>query len=110
MRRQVQFACYLIAAISFLGGLSDVIVQYLNEAEEIRWRIPIILIGIGLGLPIIMFPFHLPAQEIEEEEYDENDLSGVYQDDKSFLMSESTNQDSSNYTNERDSGDTADSN
>ena len=108
MRRQIQLACYLISAISFLGGLADVIVQYLNEAEDIKWRIPIVLMGVGLGLPIIMFPFHLPAQETEEEEYDENDLSGVYQDDRSFLMSERSDQGSSDYTNESDSGDTSD--
>ncbi len=94
MKRQMQILCFIISGISLVGGLSDILIQLL-EGEEVQWRIPLILIGAGAGIPIFMFPFYEPATKKDEElNYDENDLSKEYQDSPGFL-SDSRNGDSS---------------
>lgn len=96
MNRSIQTLCYLISAIALFGGLADVANQFFND-QEIHWRIPLILIGTGVGLPLIIFPFHIPAPEQDEDDYDDNDLSGVYEDSPGFLSSSSNNGPSSDY-------------
>ncbi len=98
MNRAVQTLCYLISAVSLFGGLADIAIQFFND-QEIHWRIPLILIGTGVGLPLIIFPFHTPAAEKDVHDYDDNDLSGVYEDSPGFLSSPSNGGSSSDYDN-----------
>lgn len=56
MKRQVQVAGILLGVISFLGGLADIYMQYV-DGGSIQWRVPLILIGTGVGLPLVIFPF-----------------------------------------------------
>ncbi|WP_299775521.1 hypothetical protein [uncultured Pseudoteredinibacter sp.] len=86
MRRQLQSLCYFLCAISVVGGMADIVLQLYEGSEVLRWRLTIILIGVGVGLPIILFPLHVPS-EAEDLNYDENDLSSVYQNDSSTLSS-----------------------
>lgn len=86
MNRSAQTLCYFISALFLIGGLADVGTQFF-EGQEIQWRIPLILIGTGVGLPIIIFPFHTPPPNEDEYDYDENDLSNVYQDGPGLLSS-----------------------
>lgn len=47
---------YLLAATLFVFGMVDLLEQ-LNAGEDIQWRMPIILIGFGAGIPIVLFSF-----------------------------------------------------
>ncbi len=97
MNRSVQTLCYLISALSVIGGFSDIAVQFF-EGQEIHWRIPLILIGTGAGLPIIIFPFYTPPTPKEDEhDYDDNDLSNVYQDGQELMSSSGNGSSSSDY-------------
>jgi hypothetical protein len=42
------FVCVLI-------GLIDLVEQH-KLGEELQWRVPIIIIGLGVGLPIVFIP------------------------------------------------------
>ncbi|WP_444937080.1 hypothetical protein ACJJIW_08240 [Microbulbifer sp. JMSA004] len=94
MKRQVQIFCFLISGLSLIGGFADILIQYLGS-EELRWQIPLILIGIGSGLPVIIFPFYEPAPDKPDEfDCNENDLSKEYKDSPG-LLSNSDNRGSS---------------
>jgi hypothetical protein len=81
VNRKLQSLCYFIAVLSFFGGLADIAIQYF-EGQDIAWRIPIILIGKGVGLPIIIFPFYTPAlPKDDSRDYDDNDVSKAFPDD-----------------------------
>ncbi|WP_444925612.1 hypothetical protein ACJJI4_14515 [Microbulbifer sp. TRSA002] len=105
MKRQVQILCFLISSLSLIGGLSDILIQFL-DGEEIRWRIQLILIGVGVVLPTIIFPFYEPAPEKSNElDYDEEDLSKAYQDSPGFLSSSSREGSSDNHDESYDATD-----
>jgi len=93
VRRQLQSLCYFLCAISVVGGVADIVLQFYEGSEVLRWRLPIVLIGVGVGLPIILLPFHVPS-DAEDLDYDENDLSSVYQNDNSILSSLAPDSDS----------------
>ena len=97
MNRKLQNLCYFIAVVSFLGGLADVAIQYF-EGQEIAWRIPLILIGTGAGLPLIIFPFYTPPPLKEDrEDYDDNDVSKAFPDDDWLNSSARGNGSASDY-------------
>jgi len=80
----MQTLCYFLCGVSLVGGLADIAIQLFEGSDPLQWRIPIILVGVGFGLPIILFPFHVPPQE-NDLNYDDNDVSSVYQNDDGFL-------------------------
>ena len=84
--RKLQILGLTLSAISLIVGVLDIVTQYLNN-DEVYWRIPIILIGIGVGFPLVIWPFYEPTQALNEEELDGNDLSGMYQDDIGIFRS-----------------------
>jgi hypothetical protein len=47
---------FILAFILFLFGIMDV-AELLKLGEEIHWRFPIILIGLGAGIPIALFVY-----------------------------------------------------
>lgn len=84
MRRQIQTLLYFLCGVSLVGGLTDIAIQIFEGVDPLQWRTPIILVGIGFGFPIILFPFHVPSQA-NDLNYDDNDVSSVYQNDGGFL-------------------------
>ena len=86
--RQVHILGFFISAISVIGGLLDIGIQYFSNGE-VQWRIPLIFIGTGVGIPLIIFPFYEPVEKEPGEEYDEDDLSGMYKDDIGMFRSSS---------------------
>ena len=103
MNRSVQTLCYFISALSLIGGLTDVAIQFF-DGQEIHWRIPLILIGAGVGLPIIIFPFYTPPAP-KEDDYDDNDLSNVYQDGTGLMSSSNGDSSGSDYGDYSDAAD-----
>ena len=83
MKRQVQIMGIVLGFISLIGGLIDIYIQYSN-GDSAQWRIPIILIGFGVGLPLFIFPFFEwpgrdnPAPNPSEEEYAQSNLEGGF--------------------------------
>ena len=75
MKRQIHICLLLISVISIFAGIAEIVIC-LIEGKEINWQLPIILIGIGTGLPIFIYPFWESAADNPELDYDENDLSG----------------------------------
>ena len=47
---------YLIAVVSLLVGVSDLASQ-LKVGEELEWRMPVILLGFGVGVPVVLAAF-----------------------------------------------------
>ena len=56
MKRQVQIVGFILGIVSFAGGLADVYMQWL-DGGPIHWRVPLILIGTGISLPLLISPF-----------------------------------------------------
>lgn len=56
-------------------------IQY-SLGENAQWRMPIILIGFGVGLPLFIVPFcdwsASPNTELSEEEYAQTNLDGGF--------------------------------
>jgi len=81
MKRQLQILGFALGFISLAGGLIDIGVQY-YQGDSADWRIPIFLIGFGIGLPLCIIPFFdWPSQsgshiELSEQEYAQNNLNG----------------------------------
>ncbi|MEM8498035.1 MAG: hypothetical protein AAF542_08425 [Pseudomonadota bacterium] len=87
MNRMVRNVAHLIAALCFVGGVADVLIQYF-EAVEIHWRVPIILMGIGFGLPLVIFPFQsADTPQDSEEVTSEEDYSNHFPEGGGFLSS-----------------------
>ncbi|MEP7706799.1 hypothetical protein [Paraglaciecola sp. 25GB23A] len=99
MNRTFQNLCYFISAVSVLGGLADIAVQFF-EGQELSWNAPLIHIGIGVGLPIIIFPFYTPAPPKDDSRvYDDNDVSSAYPDEEGFLSRSNSGGSKSDYDN-----------
>jgi hypothetical protein len=97
MNRTFQNLCYFISIISFFGGLADIAVQFF-DGQEVSWNVPLILIGTGVGLPIIIFPFYTPPPPKDDSrDYDDNDVSNVYPDEEGFLSRSNSGGSSSDY-------------
>jgi len=62
----------ILSAILLVLGLSDLAEQY-KQGEELKWIYPLVLIGCGAGLPLVIFPI------------------SAYLEDSSFQDSESEN-------------------
>ncbi|AQA17280.1 hypothetical protein BST95_02620 [Halioglobus japonicus] len=80
MKHQLQFAGLLIGLLCLLGGIADVYLQS-TQGDIIQWRVPIILIGAGVGLPLVIFPFFEWNREpdpmlLDEEQYAQANLDG----------------------------------
>jgi len=54
MQSATRFIFYVIGAISFFVGFENFLSQYVN-GEEITWGFPIILIGFGAGMPLVLW-------------------------------------------------------
>ncbi|MEM6583026.1 MAG: hypothetical protein AAF699_17235 [Pseudomonadota bacterium] len=85
MKRQVQIACYLISGLLLFGGIADLVLQY-QTGQELQWRVPLILFGTGLGLPLVIFPLFGPLEKPEPDDYDEENVAGIYQSGQGNLM------------------------
>ena len=97
MQRSIQILGLLLAAISLIGGLADVATQYF-DGQEIHWRVPITLIGFGIGIPTIILPFwDWEPAKTDEHDYDENDLSSVYQNGPKYMSSSSSGDSGTDY-------------
>lgn len=59
----------ILSAICLFFGLSDLTEQY-KAGEELRWTVPIILIGAGVGIPLVIFPL---SEHLENSGSDEHD-------------------------------------
>ena len=69
MNSATQGMFLILSAILFIMGLSDLAEQY-KSGEELRWIYPIILIGFGAGIPIVIIPL---AEYLGEPESDHSD-------------------------------------
>ncbi|WP_444916800.1 hypothetical protein [Microbulbifer sp. JMSA003] len=47
---------FILAFILFIFGVIDVAEQF-KAGEDVRWRVPIILLGFGAGIPLVLFSF-----------------------------------------------------
>ncbi len=47
---------FVLAFILFIFGVID-IAEQMKAGEDIHWRMPIILIGFGAGIPIVLFSY-----------------------------------------------------
>ncbi|WP_445355574.1 hypothetical protein ACJJI5_03965 [Microbulbifer sp. EKSA008] len=47
---------FILAFILFIFGVIDVAEQF-KAGEEVRWRVPIIFLGFGAGIPLVLFSF-----------------------------------------------------
>ena len=54
MNNAVKIIGWLISIALILFCVIDLASQY-KAGEEIRWRVPIIFFGAGIGLPVILF-------------------------------------------------------
>jgi hypothetical protein len=52
----------------------------------VSWNVPLILIGTGVGLPSMIFPFYTPPPPKDDSrDYYDNDLSKAYPDEEGSL-------------------------
>lgn len=86
MKRSVQHLSLFIAAVFLFGGVADICIQYFS-GEEIRWRIPLVFLGLGVGIPLFIVPFYEPAQGDPPPEFNENDYSAELSDSVGFMSS-----------------------
>ncbi|MBY6213277.1 hypothetical protein KUV95_17170 [Microbulbifer agarilyticus] len=83
MKRQLQIFGLILGFISLTGGLIDVALQY-AQGDSAVWRIPVLLIGFGVGLPLCIIPYFDWSQKTSsathssEQEYAQNNLSGGF--------------------------------
>lgn len=56
MKVMSKVALFLLAFVSFLYGLVDVIQQY-KSGEEISWQIPMFCFSVGVFVPALIFYF-----------------------------------------------------
>lgn len=84
MKSKVRFISILVGVCCVLVGIFDLYLQY-QDGREIIWRVPIILLGFGIGLPLFITPFTLfetddidtsTMSEEEYIEYSQKNLSG----------------------------------
>ncbi|WP_413665456.1 hypothetical protein ACG1BZ_09790 [Microbulbifer sp. CNSA002] len=47
---------FILAFILFISGVIDVAEQF-KTGEEVRWRVPIIFLGFGVGIPLVLLSF-----------------------------------------------------
>ncbi|WP_444895957.1 hypothetical protein [Microbulbifer sp. SSSA005] len=47
---------FILVFILFIFGVIDVAEQ-IKAGEEVRWRVPIIFLGFGAGIPLVLFSF-----------------------------------------------------
>jgi len=66
MNRQVRLLGNFFAILLLVGGVADLIIQYL-EGNALSWRVPLILMGSGVGLPLIIMPFTVPEDSNNSE-------------------------------------------
>lgn len=97
MNRIFQNFCYFISVVSLIGGFADLIIQF-YEGQEVNWRVPLILIGTGVGIPVIILPFYTPSEPKEDNMgYDDNDVSSAYPDEEGFLSRSNNSGSSADY-------------
>jgi len=83
MKRQLQILGFALGFISLAGGIIDVSVQFF-QGDTADWRIPIFLIGFGIGLPLCIIPFFDWSSqsgssiELSEQEYAQQNLNGGF--------------------------------
>lgn len=70
---------YLLSFVLLLYGVIDALEQY-KAGEEISWSIPIILIGFGSGIPLVLYfspdMFHVENSADSEFAISESDDGG----------------------------------
>lgn len=99
---QYQKLGLIVSTILFFGGFLDLGVQYFSQGG-VHWRIPLFLIGTGSGLSLFILPFYTPQEKELEEEYNEDDLSGMYKNDIGVFRNSSGDNNSSGINNNSDS-------
>ncbi len=66
MKHQLLILGLVLSILCLLGGIVDLYIQYANS-DGVEWRIPLILISVGGGLPLVIFPFFEWNKHIEPE-------------------------------------------
>ncbi len=82
MTKATQGVAIFLGLICILVGLIDLAEQY-KLGEDLQWRAPIIIIGLGVGLPIIFIPISKSFEssdssdsESDSSDFDDGDGSG----------------------------------